>query len=117
LAQTKYPSPQMAEWIESELPPEFVWIEETFANRDVRPSGNLRARGETITRIANYFDGAPIATRTLQPAVVYATLRDSGAGTDLYIGTDGVGADMSDLARLVATVLDKRTLLVIGDER
>lgn len=105
----------MERWAQITLPEKFTWIEETFADRERRKRGNLRERGKTLLRIANYFDGAPTATRTLQPAVIYSTLRDAGNVTSLFIGTDGVGQEFSTLAKQVGTAPDTRTVMVIGD--
>jgi hypothetical protein len=96
------------------LPSELVWIEETFADRDKRPSGNLRERGATLGIMAAYFGGLQIATRTIQPPVVKATLRDVGRMTDLYVGTEGVGAKWLPMASSSGVVPDRRTVMIIG---
>ncbi len=99
------------------LPGEFVWIEDTFADRGRQPRGNLQNRGATLGAIAAYFGGLQIATRTIQPAVIKATLRDVGQMTDLYVGTEGIGTEWQAMARKSDMVPDRRTLLKIGGKQ
>ncbi len=116
LFDRKYRSVEsMRGWIETMLPDRFAWIEDTFADREIRPRGNLRQRGQTIERIAEYYGGVPIATRTLSEAVVAATLRDfPQPATSVYVGDNNVGQKLlaaEDNVQLV--VPDKRTFLKI----
>lgn len=106
----------MSVWAERNLPDKLVWIEDTVADRDRSPRGNLSERGQTIGAIAAYYGGLTIATRTLQPPIIRATLRDCGSITDLYVGELGVGAGMVQDARRSGSVPDRRTLLSIRSE-
>lgn len=116
LVQRKYQTiTQMQPWLEEKLAGELVWIEDTFANRNKQPSGNLRDRGRILGDIAMRYGGLVIATRTLQPAIVRATVRDLGQITDVFLGADGVGAEVTTGARSVGDVPDKRTLIRIGE--
>ena len=102
---------EMEQWRADNLPSEFVWIEDTFANRNITPSGNLATRGRTLGRIAAAYSGLQIVTRTLAPAVVRATVRDVGANTDIYLGLDAAGVLEADGARSIGEAPDRRTLL------
>ena len=114
LYERKYSEiPPMQDWIAENLPEEFVWIEDTFADRNKQPRGNLSDRGKTLGRIAAVYSGLSIATRTLAVPVVSATLRDVGANTNVYVGTGGVGVPVNRRARSVGSVPDRRTLMKI----
>lgn len=109
---------QMEEPIKRLLPDNFVWIEDTFADRKRQPTGNLKNRGQTLDRIAQYYGGATIATRTLSEQVVAATLRDKRANTAVYIGSKGVGSKIvnrtfDNPGYELPSVPDTRTLLII----
>ena len=110
--------PEMERPIKNLLPTAFVWIEDTFADRTRQATGNLKNRGQTLDRIAQYYEGAVIATRTLAEQVVGATLRDKRENTAVYIGTQGVGRAIVSRTTMVPepelpTVPDARTLLII----
>lgn len=109
--------PQMKSWIDSTLPEEFIWIEDTFADRSRQPSGNLRNRGATLGAMATYFGGLSIATRTIQPPVIKATLRDVGKTTGLYTGYEGAGQEWQAMSKKYGVVPDRRTVMIIGDEQ
>ena len=106
--------PEMEPWLNQARPSgEFVWIEDTFANLAVSPKGNLSDRKRTLGLVALQYGGSVIATRTLAPAVVRATIRDVGVSTDLYIGASEVGVDQTLAARTYSTVPDNRTFISI----
>lgn len=107
----------MEQWTADNLPAEFVWIEDTFANRDLVPTGNLNNRGATLGRIAIAYGGLQVVTRTLAPAVVRSTVRDAGVYTDVYLGSEQAGQNQTSGARNVGMLPDRRTLLrVDGNE-
>lgn len=107
---------QMENWIDRTLPSRFVWIDDTFADRDRRSTGNLDGRGITLGKIAARYGGLVVATRTLQPAIVASTLRDAGARTDVYVGTNKVMVD-GYAACTVGSIPDRRTLLAVEQQR
>lgn len=118
LFESKYKSVEaMEEWLSAALPGEIAYIYETFANLRVSPNGNLRDRGQTLGRIARAFAGMPIVTRTLQPAVVRATVRDAGARTSVYLGASNAGGPQALGARAIGTAPDMRTLLFVEAEQ
>jgi hypothetical protein len=111
LFERKYADvPAMKNWTEENLDQELVWIEDTFADRNKQPRGNLKDRGRTLGSIALRYGGLAIVTRTLAPQIIAATLRDIPDSTSLFIGTDGAGGTMSG-ARQTGSVPDRRTLL------
>ncbi|MFZ3010195.1 MAG: hypothetical protein WA030_04255 [Candidatus Microsaccharimonas sp.] len=113
--------PAMEEWIDATLPPNLVWIDDTFANRRKSPTGNLRDRGVTLARIAfNYPTISVIGTRTKAPEIVASTLRDVGPYTDLYDGDPAItltSTALRDRARLIGKVPDERTFLAIDTQQ
>lgn len=88
--------------------------EDTFANRELQPSGNLVARGRTLARIALRYAGDDIATRTIEPRIIGAIARDAGVTTDLYIGTRNIGLNQVSRFRSSGVIPDWRSALVIG---
>jgi hypothetical protein len=115
LYERKYADmPAMGDWTQANLNRDLVWIEDTFANREKSPSGNMKGRGQTLAAIALRYNGLAIATRTLAPAIIAPTLRDAGQNTDMFVGTEGVGARMLN-ARRISTVPDRRTLLTVTE--
>jgi hypothetical protein len=105
--------PEMQPWADANLPDKLVWIEDTFANLRISPQGNLVDRARTLGLIATRYAVPMIATRTLAPAVVRATLRDAGMQTDMYLGSEAVGVDMTANARYTGELPDRRTFLAI----
>lgn len=110
--------PIMKDWLQQRFSGNFVWIEDTFANRLRKPTGNLKERGQTLRRIAAFYGGAQILTRTLSPAIVASTLRDTKAGCSVYIGTQGVGKEIvsqvfENPGFSLPAVPDRRTLIAI----
>ena len=115
LYERKYSDvPQMQDWIKNTLPNgDFIWIEDTFANRDVQPNKNLVDRGATLGRIALQYGGLQIATRTLSPAVIAATVRDAGPVTSLYLGEEEIKMKKGLQVESSGTVPDARSFLKI----
>lgn len=113
--------PEMQGWLAKVLPDNFVWIEDTFADRTRLAKGNLNGRGQTLARIALFYRDNPIiATRTLVPGIVRATLRDAPASTDIFIGKRAAGKDIANEFfdnpnYELPAVPDERTLLIIKD--
>lgn len=108
--------PEMEAWLEETLPAEVAYIYDTFANLRISQKGNLSDRGATLGRIAEAFSGLPIVMRTLQPAIIRATVRDAGNRTDVYVGRREAGLAQALGARAISTVPDRRTLLYVESE-
>lgn len=104
--------PAMKPWLaQTFTEKEVAYIYDTFCDLRRSPAGNLRDRQQTLGRIASTYPGMPIVTRTLQEAIVRATVRDAGETTDVYIGTRGKGRAQAMGARAIGSVPDSRTLL------
>lgn len=121
LWQRKYSAvPAMRNWLDKRFGDDkFVWIEDTFADRSRQPTGNLKDRRETLERVAAFYKDLQIATRTLSPAIVAATVRAKPAATAVYLGTERVGGDIvneafSNPGYSLPEVPDMRTLLIVG---
>jgi hypothetical protein len=111
LFERKYSDvPAMEAWTAENLDRELVWIEDTFADRNKQPRGNLKDRGRTLGGIALRYGGLAIVTRTLAPQIIAATLRDVPESTSLFIGTEGAGSTIPGV-RQAGNVPDRRTLL------
>jgi hypothetical protein len=108
-------APAMQEWARGVFPNNFVWIEDTFADRRKSPSGNMRDRGATLARIAlNYPSINRIGTRTKASEILASTLRDAAAQTDVYLGQYIIPLRNSKIhARNIGTVPDEGTFLVV----
>lgn len=103
--------PAMRGWLEGNMPPKFIWIEDTFADRGKRPRGNLKNRGEIINLINETYGNNVIATRTLAIEVIAATIRDKADFTSLFIGAGGIGTEFARQANLSGQVPDRRTFI------
>lgn len=53
-----------------------IWLEEVFANTDIRPKGNLKNFGTMCRRLAAGPDVEEVAFRTVNPKLVRAAQRD-----------------------------------------
>ncbi len=110
---------EMRDWLKQQLPSGLVWIEDTFANRQRRPKGNLKNRGETLAAIAVAYREPTVCTRTIAPQIVAATLRDI-RNTKVFVGSENSEKMISIISageREYAggfTVPDRRTLLAIN---
>jgi hypothetical protein len=119
LYQRKYSNvPLMEDWLKSVLPEELLWIEDTFADRVRSPTGNLSDREETFELLEKEY-GLPIATRTLAPAIVRATLRDRLPRTRVWVGSQMAGSSVVNEAfnnpgYPLPRLPDTRTFMLIG---
>lgn len=109
----------MQPWLTSKMPDEFVWIEDTFADIQRYPRGNLRTRGRTLGGIATYYGGLTLATRTRSPGIVKATVRDAGPSATVYLGSEIEACGISRVLTPAEydTVPDERTFLEININR
>lgn len=77
LAQEKYPDvPAMSPWLQDryEASP-FIWLDEMFANKNVRASANLLRFGSTVETMRDIFGIDRLAYRTITPQMKQAALR------------------------------------------
>ncbi|MNH58601.1 hypothetical protein D3C73_104080 [compost metagenome] len=78
LAQEKYADVDvMGEWMQRQLGrDEFVWLDEIFADKRVRESGNLQNFKAIAEGFMDAFERNTMAFRTINPALVRAAERD-----------------------------------------
>lgn len=71
--------PFMKDWLIHMLgEDDVIWLDEVFANKVIRPKGNLRNFGEFVVGLAMMLDTARVAYRTIEPRMVTAATRDFG---------------------------------------
>lgn len=80
IASEKYTdAPEMSSWITNKLGDKPVmWLDEVFANRQLRSQGNLRNFGSFILGLARILDCSDVAYRTIEPRMNYVAQRDFG---------------------------------------
>ncbi len=61
-----------------------VWLDEVFANFEVRGSGNLARFGQMTRSIAGLLDVSRVAFRSVNPAMITPAIRDFGRYAKLY---------------------------------
>ncbi|MNR44388.1 hypothetical protein D3C85_1631230 [compost metagenome] len=67
----------MGEWMQRQLGrDEFVWLDEIFADKRVRESGNLQNFKAIAEGFMDAFERNTMAFRTINPALVRAAERD-----------------------------------------
>lgn len=78
IAAEKYQDiPGMQDWLIDKLGTEpIVWLDEVFADKTLRESGNLRNFGAICEGLASRLDEQTIAFRTINPAMTRAAVRD-----------------------------------------
>lgn len=80
IANEKYPDvPQMSAWLEETLGTgDIAWLDEVFANKDLKGAGNLRNFRSMVDGLADRLGMPTVAYRTINPAMVRAAVRDFG---------------------------------------
>lgn len=86
VASEKYKdNPAMAEWLNEKLGNgRLMWLDEVFANRELKPRGNLQNFGAFITGLAEMLDTREVAYRTIQPRMLTAPKRDFGDAATVF---------------------------------
>ncbi len=75
----------MQDWIEKfHGSNQFGWLDEVFANKEVRSTGNLKNFGAMITALAKTLDVNTISYRTINPRMLVAAIRDLGEQVTIY---------------------------------
>jgi hypothetical protein len=71
--------PEMSDWIIDRLADEPVmWLDEVFANRQLKPKGNLQNFGKFVMGLAAMLDCENVAYRTIEPRMTAVPKRDFG---------------------------------------
>ena len=89
IATERYPdSPGMQEWLPSAVHGngEIMWLDEVFADKSVRPSGNLANFGASTEMLAASLGCGTVAYRTINPAMTQVARRDFSDQSELYAG-------------------------------
>jgi hypothetical protein len=74
----------MSQWMQQRLgEDEFVWLDEIFADKRVRSSGNLQDFKAIAEGFMDMFDRDMMAFRTINPALIRAAERDFGASVEV----------------------------------
>lgn len=92
IATEKYADvPEMADWIVDRLGDEPVmWLDEVFANRQLKSRGNLQNFGRFVTGLATMLDCKDVAYRTIEPRMTAVPKRDFGDSASVLIKRMGV---------------------------
>lgn len=77
VATEKYATnPDMTPWLESTLPDDsFIWLDEVFANRSAKPSGNLANFSNMVNGFSERLELPTLAYRTITPQMLSAARR------------------------------------------
>lgn len=81
LAERAYSLPEeepMRSWLAAHLPLNFVWLEDIFANREVRPAGNLWNYRSMVGQLVAEFDHSVLGFRTFTEPLIAKTLGTFG---------------------------------------
>ena len=80
IATEKYADvPEMSDWIVDRLGNErVVWLDEVFANRQLKSRGNLQNFGRFVAGLATMLDCENVAYRTIEPRMTAVPKRDFG---------------------------------------
>lgn len=71
--------PAMAQWTEDQLGEQpVIWLDEVFANRALKMTGNLRRFGDMCSGFMNQLGNETLAFRTINERMIAATKRDFG---------------------------------------
>jgi len=72
-------NPNMNSWLESTFSDrKIIWLDEVFANTDLKPTGNLRNFGKMCTGFMESLNNPILAFRTINPSMTRAAERDFG---------------------------------------
>lgn len=96
--------PAMANWIVDKCGDEpMMWLDEVFANRQLKPKGNLQNFGRFVTGLAIMLDCDNVAYRTIEPRMTAVPKRDFG--DDAVVLSRGI------------SVPDRRDFVTISNQR
>lgn len=80
---------EMTDWMVNKLGDEpIMWLDEVFANRQLKPNGNLQKFGTFVSGLASMLNCDDVAYRTIEPRMIAVPKRDFG--DDAAILTRGV---------------------------
>ena len=85
IAVDKYADvPEMSMWLRDTVGQgQIMWLDEVFANRKLRPAGNLRNFGEMVVGLSTRLNASLVAYRTIAPQMTKAPVRSFGKLTTI----------------------------------
>ncbi len=86
VANEKYSDvPAMTKWLEDKLgSDEIMWLDEVFANKELKPKGNLQNFGTFVRGLARMLDMRTVAYRTIEPRMLTVAERDFGENAEIF---------------------------------
>lgn len=64
--------------------PQIMWLDEVFANKQIKAKGNLQNFGKFVTGLAEQLDAEFVAYRTIEPRMMAAAQRDFGRNARIF---------------------------------
>lgn len=85
IATEKYSDvPEMKDWLKDNLGNrEIIWLDEVFANRNIKTKGNLRNFGQMVIGFSEILGLTRVGYRTIAPQMLIAPQRDFNAMTNI----------------------------------
>lgn len=92
IAEEKYADvPSMGNWMEAILgSDEIMWLDEVFADKKLKPRGNLKNFGNFVIGLAEVLDTDIVAFRTKEPRMLSVVQRDFGDAASIFNSQIGV---------------------------
>ena len=83
--------PGMDEWLRTMIrEPQIMWLDEVFANRQLKPKGNLQNFGKFVIGLAEMLEAETVAYRTIEPRMTAVVERDFGADAMIFRRSEDV---------------------------
>lgn len=70
--------------------PQIMWLDEVFANKQIKPKGNLRNFGKFVIGLAEMLEAELVAYRTIEPRMTTVPKRDFGVDATVLQRNDDV---------------------------
>lgn len=117
IAEEKYSDvPGMSDWLNTILGNnEIMWLDEVFANKALKQSGNLQNFGSFVKGLAMQLDAEIVAYRTISPQMLGAARRDFPGNVQIFAGQRD-RASVSNVV-IVGSVPDRRDFVMINIEQ
>jgi hypothetical protein len=109
IAEEKYSGlPDMPGWLGAELEDDVMWLDEVFANKVLKPSGNLKDFGKFVTGQAKILEAETTAFRTIEPRLLAANRRDFGGNARIFKGSKNEPREVPDWRDFVIIKMEGR---------
>lgn len=93
IADEKYADvPEMKNWLTRNLDSDkpIMWLDEVFANKRLKPKGNLQNFGKFVIGLADILDVEQVAYRTIEPRMTGVAVRDFAEDVTIFRRTINV---------------------------